>query len=249
MNDLTKRLKGLPRHLSRTTVYRLLIGAVIIGVILYAGEELRPHLPKMEAWIQAQGAWAPTIYILLLVLLTVFCFPQDVLWIAGGLLFHLGLGFVYVIIGIMVGQSINYWLGRTLLRDRVERYVSKRRTMHAVSLAIREEGIKLLFMLRLAPLPASPCSYLMGATSMPYRHFLLGTLGLLPVAFASMYFGFAAAHATRTDSPRHVFNANDALIFGGLLLAIGIMAYISHRAKKMLKKVEAEQTLLDISVR
>ncbi|WOO41257.1 TVP38/TMEM64 family protein [Rubellicoccus peritrichatus] len=223
------------------TVERILIGLAIIAVVIFAGEEIRPKLPAAEKWIADQGIWAPILFIALMAILSIVCFPLDVLFIAGGLIFHLGYGFGYVIIGIYLGQSINFWLARTLLLERVQRWIKKKPKMQGVDRAIRLKGTKLLFMLRMAPLPSSPISYLLGTTTMRYTQFLIGNLGLLPVAFASMYFGYAAVHATRTSyNPKHHFDLNDAAIFGGVILAIGVMTIIGHQAKKMLEQAEEE---------
>lgn len=224
---------------TRVTWQRVVLGLIIIAIVAFAGEELRPRLPKIESWIGEQGAWAPILFIVLMALLSVFCFPLDVLFIAGGLIFNLEKGSLYVAAGIYLGQSIDFWLGRTLLRTRVEKWVVKKPKLRGIHGALRSEGLKLLLMLRLAPIPASPTSYLMGTTPMPFWHFLVATLGLLPVAYASMYFGYAAVHATKTvDNPHHIFSWHDASIFGGLILAIGVMTLIGHQAHRMIRNIE-----------
>lgn len=226
---------------TRVTAFRLIIGLAVILAVVFAGEELRPHLPHIENWIAEQGAWAPIIFILLMTLLSIVCFPLDVVFIAGGLIFNLGLGFVYVAIGIYLGQGIDFWLGRTLLRRRVEKWIETKPKVRGINHALRTQGTRLLFMLRMAPIPASPTSYLMGTTPMHFRQFLLATLGLLPVAFASMYFGYAAVHATKTvDNPHHVFNLHDASIFTGVVVAIGAVTYVGHIARGIIRKAEEE---------
>lgn len=223
------------------TVERVLIGLAIIAVVVFAGEEIRPHLPAAENWIAEQGIWAPIIFIALMTVLSIVCFPLDVLFIAGGLIFNLGWGFLYVVIAIYLGQSINFWLARTLLHKRVQRWVQKKPKMQSVNQAIQAKGTRLLFMLRMAPIPASPTSYLIGTTPMRYIQFLIGNLGLLPVAFASMYFGYAAVHATRTTyNPKHHFDLHDAAILGGVIVAIAAMTIIGHQAKKVLLQAEEE---------
>ncbi len=238
---MTATAKHKRERPTKVTAFRLFIGIAVVLVVIFAGEELRPHLPHIENWIAEQGVWAPVIFILLMTLLSIVCFPLDVIFIAGGLIFNLGWGFIYVAIGIYLGQSIDFWLGRTLLRRRVERWLKKKTKLRGINIALRTQGIKLLFMLRMAPIPASPTSYLMGSTPMRFWQFLVATLGLLPVAFASMYFGFAAAHATRTvDNPHHHFNLHDVSIFAGVVFAIAAVAYVGHIARGIIRKAEEE---------
>ena len=227
-------------RVTEVTAVRIAIGIVVIGLIVFLGKLAAPHLTQLEHWIASQGIWAPVIYIAVVIVLSILCCPLDILFVAGGLMFNLGYGFIYVILAIYIGQSINFFLGRTYFRYRVQRWIVRKPKMRAINLVIKKKGVSLLFWLRMAPVPASPTSYLMGTMPLKYWQFCVATLGLVPVAFASMYFGFVAVHAARTDSSHHAFNLHDAFILGSLVVAIGVVAYIGHTANCIIK--EAQKT-------
>ncbi|WP_309400564.1 TVP38/TMEM64 family protein [Cerasicoccus maritimus] len=226
---------------TRTTIVRILTAVAVILVILLLLDKLAPLLPQAEKWIEAQGIWAPVFYILLVVLLTLICFPMDVLFIAAGMIFGLRWGALYLVIATMLSQAIIFLVSRHLLRAKVERWMRNKPKMQAINRAIELRGARLLFLIRMAPVPASPISYLMGVSKMRFDHFLIATLGIIPVSFASMYFGYAAIHfAQTTDHPKHHFDLQDFAIYAGLALAIAGSAYIGHTARKALQQAEAE---------
>ncbi|MBC2594113.1 TVP38/TMEM64 family protein [Ruficoccus amylovorans] len=221
------------------TVLRLLIGIGVILAVVLAGKELAPHLPVAEKWIEEQGMLAPVYYILLLSVLTFLCVPLDLMLIAAGMMFSLGKGFLYIVTGLYLSQSLIFWVSRLFLHKHVQRLVARKPKLRKLNAVLDQQGIKLLVLIRLAPIPASPVSYLMGASPMSFRHFSIANLGLLPMAFVSQYLGYAAIHATRTTySPHHVFNLHDAVTYGGLLIAVAVVGFIGHLAHKTLNDVE-----------
>lgn len=230
-----------PPKPTRVTVGRVLIGIAVIVVVIAAGQQLAPMLPQTEKWIEAQGIWAPVYYILLVCVLTLFCVPLDLLLIAAGIMFPLGWGFLYITLALYISQSIIFWVSRLILHGRVQRLVDRNPKLRIINKAIDHGGVKLLLLVRMAPIPASPVSYLMGASSMQFWRFTIANAGLVPVAFVSQYFGYAAAHATRTThDPHHSFSVHDALVYGGFILALIVVILIGHTARKALKAVENE---------
>ncbi|GHB92516.1 TVP38/TMEM64 family protein [Cerasicoccus arenae] len=240
MNNLSQ---GHPpkNRLTRTTVIRVLTAIAVILAVILLLDKIAPHLPAAENWIRDQGIWAPVFYILLVCLLTLICFPMDVLFIAAGMIFGLWWGTLYLIIATMTSQSIIFLVSRHLLRSRVEKWMMHRPKMRILNKAIELRGAQLLFLIRMAPIPASPVTYLMGVSSMRFSRFLAATTGILPVAFASMYLGYAAVHwANTTNKPKHHFGLQDIEIYVGLIAAIAGSAYIGHTARKALIEAEKE---------
>lgn len=233
-----------PRRPTVTTVRRIAIGLLILATLLIIGDQVAPHLPAAEQWIKDQGIWAPVFYVLLVCLLTLICFPMDVLFIAAGMIFGLWWGTLYLFIATMVSQIIVFWVSRLLVKHRVERWLEHQPRMRLINRAIEHRGAKLLFLIRMAPIPASPITYLVGASRMPFGKFVLATTGLLPVAWASMYFGHVAVEATSTaaDPHRH-FTENDWLMIAGVVVVIAGVAYIGHQARKILLEAEKEEAL------
>lgn len=228
-----------PPKPTRVTIFRLLLGIAIGLVILLAGSELAPRLPGAERWILEQGFWGPVYFVGLLCVLTLLCVPLDLMLVAGGMMFPLGRGFLIIAVGLYLSQSLIFWVSRLFLHERVQRWISRKPKLVHLNRAIDREGLKLLMLIRLAPIPASPVSYLMGAGTMSFWRFCVANLGLLPVAFVSQYVGYAAVHATRdTYTPHHTLSLQDLSLYGGLLIALVVVGMVGHLAHKTLKDVE-----------
>ncbi|MEM8549778.1 MAG: VTT domain-containing protein [Verrucomicrobiota bacterium] len=227
---------------ARITVGRVLLGILVIVVLILVGDWLAPRLPQAEAWIKSQGIFAPIYYTALVCLLNLFCLPLDALLIAAGAIFDLGEGFLTITVAIYVSQSVIFWVSRLFMRKRVARWTEKNKKLARIDRALQHSGIKLLLLIRMAPIPAAPVSYLMGASPMKFWQFSIANLGLVPVAFVSQYFGYAAAHATTTThDPSHSFSLHDALVYGGFVLALVVVVLIGHTARKALQAAGAEE--------
>src|SRR5690606_12981980 len=85
-----------------------------------------------------------------------------------------------------LGQCLAYLVARVMLRDSLGRFLSVRPRLKLVERALVARGAFLLFLIRLAPIPAAPTSYLVGATRMPFHSFAVANLGFLPVSFLSL---------------------------------------------------------------
>ncbi|MGE9295092.1 MAG: TVP38/TMEM64 family protein [Puniceicoccales bacterium] len=226
---------------TRTTVRRIAVGIAVVILLLILGDHIAPYLPAAEKWIQDQGVWAPVFYVTLVCLLTLVCFPMDVLFIAAGAIFGLWWGTLYLFIATMLSQIIVFTTSRLFVRHHVERWIERSPRMRIINRAIEHRGARLLFLIRMAPIPASPITYLVGASRMPFGKFVLATTGLLPVAWASMYFGYVAVEAASAAAdPKHGFTTSDWWMVAGLVASIAGVAYIGHLARRAL--LEAEQT-------
>lgn len=128
-------VKAPRRRLTRTTIVRVLTAAAVVLLVILLLDRIAPHLPAAENWIRNQGAWAPIFYVLLVVLLTLICFPMDVLFIAAGMIFGLRWGTLYLVIATMLSQSIVFMVSRHLLRHKVESWLHKRPKMRVLNRA------------------------------------------------------------------------------------------------------------------
>lgn len=232
------------RRPTKLTLARIILGIAFVLTIILLLDKIAPHLPAAENWIRDQGVWAPVFYVLLVVALTLICFPMDVLFVAAGMIFGLTWGTLYLVIATMLSQAIVFLVSRHILRSRVERWIANNPKMRLLNRAIELKGAHLLFLIRMAPIPASPVSYLMGVSSMRFDKFMIATCGLLPVAFASMYLGYAAVHwASTATHKKHHFGLADLEVYIGLIAVIAGVAYIGHTARKALQAAQREMDL------
>src|SRR5664280_1057863 len=132
---------------------KLSVILALSGVILVIGHELELYLPDLESWIEKLGTFAPLGFIALFVILTPVFVSVDTLCFAAGLLFSIGAGELYIIIATYLASALIFFLGRYLIKDRVIAFISKHKHLAALDTAINSQPLKLMFLLRLTPLP------------------------------------------------------------------------------------------------
>lgn len=139
----------------------------------------------VQSLIASFGALAPVVYIAAFALLPVVFFPVAILAVAGGLLFGLGLGSVYTLIGAAINCALMFLLARTIGRKRIQALVERRvspvwqaRLQHANG----KSGFFLLIVLRLIPaVPYGLINYAFGLTDMRFLPYLLASIiGIIP---------------------------------------------------------------------
>lgn len=184
-------------HSLRTVVANgsKLVGMLVpVGLGLGASKLAAPYMPEFTAWVNSLGAWAPAAYVAGYVLATVCMMPAFLLTIAGGAVFGLAKGSVLVFLGSTIGAAIAFTLGRTVLRGWVSAQIAKNATLTIIDRVVGEEGLKLMFLLRLSGIaPFVLTNYAMGVTSVRFGHFLLALLGMLPTIATYAAVGQAGA--------------------------------------------------------
>lgn len=217
---------------------RIALALLVVGAIAIAGERLAPHLPEMEEWVRARGALAPVLLCLMGVLLSLFCLPLDLVGLAAGAVFGLGKGAIYAPLALYLGQTTAYLIGRYLLAEQLFRWSETHPRLKRLRAMTVETHPGLLILLRASPLPTSPVAYLLGASRLPLRTFLIANLGVLPQCFVVVFFGYASVHTSRLlHDPNHATLWHNLLVYGGLAMVGITVAWFAHRARRRLHSI------------
>ncbi|MFZ5448202.1 MAG: TVP38/TMEM64 family protein [Thermodesulfobacteriota bacterium] len=140
---------------------------------------------RIRIWLESWGHMAPLIFILIQSLQVVMApIPGEVTGFLGGFLFGATAGFFYSTLGITLGSSLAFWLGRVLEMNFIENWVRKE-TLAKSDFLIERQGALVAFFLFLVP--GAPKDYLciiLGLSRMPFKVFLpLMALGRMPATF------------------------------------------------------------------
>jgi uncharacterized membrane protein YdjX (TVP38/TMEM64 family) len=139
----------------------------------------------IQSLIASFGIFAPIAYIVLFALLPVVFFPVAVLAVAGGLLFGLGWGSVYTLIGAAINCALMFLLSRSVGQKRVQSLVEQRVSpswQARLKQADGRSGFLLLFLLRLIPaVPYGLINYAFGLSKMRFWPYMLASvIGIIP---------------------------------------------------------------------
>jgi phospholipase D1/2 len=142
--------------------------------------------------------------------------PVLLLITATGIAFGPVLGPIYAIAGCLASATFGFGIGRWLGLDRVTRLGGKRVT--AVTRVLKRNGTLAVFLTRKVPAPFLLVNVVIGASTVRYRDFILGTvLGMGAIVIALAGFGYQMTQALHDPSPA---TAMTAVVFLGVPLTL-----------------------------
>lgn len=201
----------------------LLLLACVIGVFYTLDVFSFSSVNEIKDFVLSYGFYAPLVFIILFTIIPLTLFPDALLAIAGGLIFGLYEGSLYIMIGAFCGATLSFFIARycgSWLRGKLksEKFLN-------IDNAVKKNGFLIIFLLRLIPLvPFDIISYSAGFSSIRYKDFILASLiGVIPGVLVYANIGAASL----------AFGSNEFYISIALLLALMV---ISMLFKKNLKK-------------
>ena len=186
--------------------------------------------------ITSLGPWAPVVFVLLYVVAALTVAPAFFLTVAAGAIFGVWQGSVIVFIGAALGASAVYAVASPLARSRWMARVTSNPRVAAVRSAIVDEGIWVMFLLRLSPLiPYTPLNYALALSGVRFRDFLVALLGMIPAILMYTYYGKVvgdvAALAAGVSPPRGpAYYAMAGVSVVAILVTTAIITRAARRA-------------------
>ena len=192
------------------------------------------------------GAFA---YLVVYAVCTVFFIPGTVLTIGAGIAFTAATGGVgwgvlvgslSVFFGASAGAVLAFLVGRYLLSDFAAKLRKKWAIIEAIDMAIQNEGLKTMVMLRLSPfIPFNALNYVMSGTSISLKDYTIGLLGMIPATVVYVYLGASAHQAVAGDYKKNTGNSvlTTVLFVVGALAGIGVVVVVSKKARKYLNDI------------
>jgi uncharacterized membrane protein YdjX (TVP38/TMEM64 family) len=221
-----------PSSRARWIVLALVIAALVVATrLLPVAEWLR----AFQSWVAHQGVWGGVVYGAVYVLAVLLFVPGSVLTIGAGLVFGLRWGTVIVSIASTIAAALAFLIARYVARGRVEALAKRNEKFRAIDQAVREQGWKVVALLRLSPLvPFSVSNYLYGLTPVSFGPYVLASwIAMLPATVLYVWLGAAggaAAGAERGRSPLEW-----ALLAAGLAATAVVTVLISRAARRQLE--------------
>jgi uncharacterized membrane protein YdjX (TVP38/TMEM64 family) len=218
---------------------------VIVAALLVAVRVLpvKSYIVSALEWTENLGVWAPVFTVVLYVLACVLMVPGSIITIAAGFLFGLLWGTVVVSIASTIGACAAFLIGRTFARGWVQQKVADRPKFKAIDEAVGKQGFKIVLLTRLSPIfPFNLLNYAYGLTKVRFWQYVVASwLGMLPGTIMFVYFGRAAKSLTEIaagDSQDQL--ATRIFLLLGLIIAIGVVVFVTHVARKALHQAVAQ---------
>ena len=185
----------------------VIAGAVILGLWKWApidGTDLREFATTLTPY---RHAWyALPLVMISYVVLGLALVPVILLIAATGIVFGPWLGPAYAMAGCLASASTGFALGRWLGLRRVQQLAGERITR--VTRGLRRNGTLAVFLIRKVPAPFTLVNIVVGASSISYRDFVVGTtLGMGAFVVALAGFGYQLTKVLRDPSPASLLGA------------------------------------------
>jgi uncharacterized membrane protein YdjX (TVP38/TMEM64 family) len=157
--------------------------------------------------------------------------PATLLIAATGVAFGPVLGSIYAMAGCLASASLGFALGRWMGPRGVRRLGGER--IARVSRSLNRNGTLAVFFIRKVPAPFILANVVVGASSIGYRDFLIGTvLGMGAFVVALAGFGYQLTRVLQNPTPAALLAA---LLFVGIPLTL---AFVINRVLR--KRSSAE---------
>jgi len=231
--------------MSKSAIIRLFTGAALALtiVLVVALVPVRDYLAVMLEWIRGIGPWGPVVLAAVYVAATVLFVPGAILTLGAGFLFGVVQGTITVSIGSVIGATLAFIIGRTLLRGAIANRLHSYPRFAAIDRAIGDEGFKIIVLLRLSPIfPFNLLNYAFGLTNVKlWKYALASWIGMLPGTVMYVYLGSAlkSLAAVAAGGPQGSTLQNVFFVIG-LLVTVVVTVVITRIARRALNNAVAE---------
>lgn len=222
-------------------VRRVIIIAAVLAVLAVLGHFFGGYVPYMERWIDHHGAIGVFVFFVLFLVGTILFIPEAVFEVAGGVLFGIWWGTAVVTLAGAVTGTVVFVCTRHLFLDRALKICEKHPKVAAVRHATEKKGLRMMFLLRLAPVNFMMLNFMLGVTKVRFFNYLISFIGTIPGIFAAVYFGHLAKHVTKIAGHVDTHSYTEDIVEAvGFLIVVVVTSYITYEARKAIRQAEWE---------
>jgi len=249
VEKMRRRLVSVYRKMSPVQKIALvgfhILGLVILILFFVYNEKVFSFLkPYAVSWKQRRGGWLGLFFITLLT-----AFPPMIGYSTcatlAGFVYGVGEGWLILTSATIIGSTCSFLVSRSILRRYVERLVANDKRFAALTLTMKHDGLKLLCMIRLCPLPYSLSN---GAIStFPTVHplmYALATAIVSPKLFIPVFIG--SRMGAIGESGGHMSAGAKAVNWISITVSFLVGAftgwYIYQRTMARARELEAEES-------
>jgi uncharacterized membrane protein YdjX (TVP38/TMEM64 family) len=219
------------------SIPKLLLGAAALAGLVVLGRFLGGYVPVFREWVDDLGLWGPVAFIFGYAAAVVAFVPASALTLAGGAIFGLARGTLYVFVAATLGSCLAFLVSRYWARANIERKLAGNERFASIDRAVGEQGRKIVFLLRLSPVfPFNLLNYALGLTRVRFADYAIAALGMLPGTLLYVYLGTiggeAVAAAAGAGTERST--AETTLLVVGLVATLVVTTLVTRIARRAL---------------
>ena len=224
--------------LPKIAIAVLLLAAAGLAVYLFGAKQLslRDIAASLNDLVQSYGPWGAVIFVAAFVAATLVLIPSTALTLAAGYLFGPSYGTVLVSLASTIGASLAFLISRYLAQPYAKAKLRQYPKLQSIEKQVSSEGIKLVLLLRLAPLvPFTVLNYALGVTDISFLSYIFATwIGKLPGVFSSVYVGSTGRSIDAATSVGGIDKVSFTLNAIGVIASVLVTKLLADKASAVL---------------
>lgn len=216
----------------------LLLAAAALAVYLFGAKHLslKDIAASLDELVRSYGPWGAVIFVSAFVAATLVLIPSTALTLAAGYLFGPSYGTVLVSLASTIGASLAFLISRYLAQPYAKAKLQQYPKLESIEQQVSSEGIKLVLLLRLAPLvPFTVLNYALGVTDISFVSYIFATwLGKLPGVFSSVYVGSTGRSIDAATNAGGIDKVSFTLNVIGVIASVLVTKLLADKASGVL---------------
>ena len=220
----------------------LIFDTILILFLVYSERIFSALQPVAEKWKSTPGGW-----IVLWIITFCTAFPPMIGYstcgTTAGFVYGAWEGWLILATATVAGSTCSFIVSRTVLKSWVERMVAHDKRFTALTLTLKQDGLKLLCMIRLCPLPYSISNGAMSTfPSVSPGMYAAATAIITPKLLIHTFIGSRLAVIAKSGEEMSggTKAINYASIAVGAILGMGVGYYIYNKTVSRAAELEAE---------
>lgn len=219
-------------------VLAVLCVATVFALGLYANEQV---VRWMEG-IRSQGVIGVVFLLLLYVVSCVLLLPLNILTPVAGAVYGFAYGVLLVSVGITLGASASFLLGRHVLHRRVEHLIAQSPRLRGIERAVSRNGWKVVALARLCVfVPFRLSNYIFSLANISLIEFSLATwLGTLPAVCFYVYSGSVVGSLLELQEDGALTQFDWRFHVPAIILSVTLLVFASNKARAIVSEIDRE---------
>ncbi|KAF9189240.1 hypothetical protein BGZ51_009765 [Haplosporangium sp. Z 767] len=228
---------------TRQTYLKAILLLVLITLIILVFTVLRvqDHIKDILRYIDDHRSVGAVLFVTFYTIACWLFLPGSLFTIGAGFLFRpMPFALAIVVLGDLLGALGSFLFGRYIFYDWVKSMMEKHPKFNALDQVIKDDGWKIVVMLRLTPIPFNLVTYFFSITSIALHTLLWATaLGIFPGSCLGIWVGSLLKELSGIDDPDLETKNVVILVMNGIFIACSILA-LSIFGKRSMRNAMAK---------
>ena len=225
--------------------WRAFFGLLLLAFCAVCGFFLFKDAQNILFWFEELGPMGPIVFTLVLSLAIVIMLPTPLIKVAAGAIFPFWIATAANFVASLLGGFVAFIRGRWLFREGIQRSIVNDERLQNIEYALTVDAMKISILVRLSPLiPDEWLNYLMSATPVSLRVFMISNCSSIVYSLAYAYYGHALGRFALNSSGIGGMSSTpmgNAMLVLGILASILATVLVTRASMKALKDVIPEE--------